>query len=121
MNTCDSCRHYFMEYKIFTVTSLYILEVLCFIKKNQRQFQHNFHIHGYNTRGKTDLHTERCNTTVFQKTVVNMGIKLHNRLSVRRKTMKDFRIFKKGLKCLFLNNYFYTIIEFLQFYRSKYW
>jgi len=37
VNTCDSCRYYFMEYKILTVASLYILEVLCFIKKKSKE------------------------------------------------------------------------------------
>jgi hypothetical protein len=36
VNTCDSCRHTIMEYRILTVASLYILEVLCFIKKNSK-------------------------------------------------------------------------------------
>lgn len=33
---------------------------------------------------------------LYFRRVVNIGIKLYSRLSVRRKTMNDFRSFKKG-------------------------
>ena len=45
-----SCRHIFMEYRILTVASLYILEVLCFIKKFKGNLKHNSHIHGSNKK-----------------------------------------------------------------------
>jgi len=57
VKTRDSCTHIFIEYRILTVALLYILAVLCFIKKFKGNLKHNFHFHGYNTRDKTDLHT----------------------------------------------------------------
>ena len=39
LNTCNFCKHIFMDYRILTVASLYILELLCFIKKFQREFK----------------------------------------------------------------------------------
>jgi len=39
VKTCNSCRHIFMEYRPQTVASLYILEVLCIIKKIQREYK----------------------------------------------------------------------------------
>ena len=39
VNTCDSCRHIFVDYRILTEASRYILEVLSFIKKIQREFK----------------------------------------------------------------------------------
>jgi len=77
------------------VASLYILEVLCFIKKCKGNLKHNPHIHGYNSRGKIDLHTQNCNTALFRKSVVNMGVKLHSRLPERIKTLSDFKSLKK--------------------------
>ena len=117
VKTCDSCRHITMEYRSLTEASLYILEVLCCIKKFKGNIKHNFHIHGYNTRGKIELHTQSCNTALFQKSVVNMGVKLYNRLPERIKTLNDFKSFKKEVKFLLINNSFYTIKEFLQFCR----
>jgi hypothetical protein len=114
----SSFTHIFMEYRILTVDLLYILEVLYFMKKFKMNIKHNFHIHGYNTQGKSDLHTQSCHTTLFQKSVVNMDVKLYNSLPERIKTLIAFQTFKKEVKCLLLNNSFTTIQEFLQFYRS---
>ena len=61
----DSCKHIFMEYGISTVASLYILQALCSIKKFKGNLKHDFHFHGYNTRGKTNLHKQSCTTALF--------------------------------------------------------
>jgi hypothetical protein len=66
----ESCRQKFKKDRIHTVTSLYMLEVLCFIKKYKGNLKHNFAIHEHNTRGKYDLHTQFCNTSLFQKSVI---------------------------------------------------
>jgi len=55
-----------------TVALIYILEVLCFIQKLKGNWKLIFHINGYSTRGKTDLHTQTCNTALFKKSVVNV-------------------------------------------------
>jgi hypothetical protein len=47
--------------------------------------------HGYNTRGKIELHTQCCN----HKSVVNMHVTLYNRLPERIKTLIDIKSFKK--------------------------
>jgi hypothetical protein len=66
----DSCIHIFMEYGILTVASLYIFEALCSIKKFKGNLKHDFHFHGYNTRGKINLHKQsycsgRCQRILF--------------------------------------------------------
>jgi len=61
---------------------------------------------------------QSCHTTLFQKSFVNMGVKLYNRLPERIKTLLDFKSFRKEVKLLLLNNSVYKIKEFLQLYRS---
>lgn len=39
VNAQNSCRHIFVDYRILTVASLSILEVLCYIKEIQREFK----------------------------------------------------------------------------------
>jgi hypothetical protein len=68
----ESCRQTFKENKILTVTSLYMLEVMCFIKKYKCNVKHNYAIHEHNAISKYDLHTQFCNTSLFQKSVINM-------------------------------------------------
>ena len=71
-------------------------------------------IHEHNTRSKYNLHTQFCNITLFQKSVLNMGVKLYNFLPSKIKKLDDFNRFKKEVKSAWLNNSFYTIEEFLQ-------
>jgi hypothetical protein len=37
-------------------------------------------VYEYNTKSKDDFHVPNCSTTTFKKSVINMGIKLYNRL-----------------------------------------
>jgi len=60
-----------------TMLRLYVLEVLCFIKKYKGSLKQNCMIHEHNTRNNYDLHTEFCNTSSYQKSVINMGIRLY--------------------------------------------
>ena len=63
----ESCRQKFEENKILTVTSMYILEVLCFTKKHIGVLKRNYEIHEHNTRNKYDLHIQPHNTSLLQK------------------------------------------------------
>jgi hypothetical protein len=80
-----SCRSLFGDFKILTVTSLYIFEILCFLKKNKIYITQYSDIHKYNTKGKQDLYVQLCNTSHCNKSVFNMGIKIHNNLSAELK------------------------------------
>jgi hypothetical protein len=85
-----------MEFRILTVALLYILEVLCFIKKKFKgNLKHNFHSHDYNARGNIGLETKSCDTALLQKSVANMGAKLYSRLPDRIKTLNYFESLKK--------------------------
>jgi len=60
------------------VTCLYILEVLCYIKRYKGNLKQNLSNHGHNTRSKLNFHVQFCNTVLFQKSVVSIWIKLYN-------------------------------------------
>jgi hypothetical protein len=63
-----------------SVASLYFLEVLCCVKKYKESLKQNFMILEHITRSKYDLHTQFCNTALFQKSVLNTGVKLYKNL-----------------------------------------
>jgi hypothetical protein len=113
LKKCDSCKQKFKESRILTVTSLYVLEVLCFIKKYKGSLKQNFLIHEHNTRSKYDLHTEFCNTPLFRKSVMNMGISLYKHLPKEIKKLDNFHCFRKKVKSILLSKSFYTLEEFL--------
>ena len=89
----ESCRHIFREFQILTLASVYILEVLCFIKKYQGNLKQNFRIHGHNTRNTFDLHTCYCSTVLYQRSVTNTGITLFNTLPILIKQLDNHKGF----------------------------
>jgi hypothetical protein len=111
----ESCRQSFKEYGILTVTSLYILEVLCYIKKHKADLIQNIHIHNYKTRLNKDYHVKFCRTTLFKRSVVNMGIEWYSKLPNKIKNMEGFLTLKKKLISFLSNHSFYTINEFVSF------
>ena len=112
LKTGESCRLKFKELRILTVISLYVLEVLCYMKKYRGSISENSVIHEHNTRRKTDLHIQSCRKSLFQKSVINIGIKLFNHLPSELKQLHDFKQFRKKLKLLLLNKPLYTLKEY---------
>jgi hypothetical protein len=96
------------------VTSRCVLEVLCFVKKYKGNVKQNFMIHEHNMRSKYDLHTQFRNTSLFQKSVLNMGVKLYKYLPSKIKKLDNFDCFKKEVQLVLLNNSFFTLEEFSQ-------
>jgi hypothetical protein len=74
----------------------------------------NFAIHEHNTRSKYGLHTQFCNTYLFQKSVINTGVKLYKYLPSKIKKLENFKCFRKEMKLVLLKNSFYMLEEFYQ-------
>jgi hypothetical protein len=109
----EYCRQTFKENRILMVTSLFVLEILCFVKKYKGNWKHNFSIHKHNTRSKYDLHTQICNTSLLQKSVINMAVKLYTYLSSKIKKLENFNCFRKEIKLVLLKNWFYMLEGFI--------
>ena len=52
---------------------------------------------------------------LFQKSVVNMGLKLYNKVPENVNKLNYFKLFKKELKSVLLSHFFYSVAKFLQF------
>jgi hypothetical protein len=91
-----------------------VLEVLCFIKKYMGDLKQNCEIHGHNMRSKYDLHAQTSNTSLLQKSVLHMGIRLYKHLPLKIKKLDNFNQFRKEVKSTLLKNLFYKLEEFLQ-------
>ena len=87
INKYESCRQKFKENRILTVTSMYVLEVLCYIKKYRGDRKHNCEIDECNTRSKYDLHTQSRNTSLLQNSVLHMGVRLYKCLPLKIKSL----------------------------------
>jgi hypothetical protein len=96
LKTGESFTLKFKELKTLTVISLYMLEVLSYMKKYRGSITENSVIHEHNTRRKTDLHIQSCRTSLFQKSVINIVIKLFNHLPSELKQLHDFNSLEKN-------------------------
>ena len=76
--------------------------------------KNNSEIHGHNTRRKQGLHIQQFNTALYQKSIMNMGIKLYNKLPIRIKQLDTYKSFKKEVKTFLVHNAVYTIEEFYE-------
>jgi hypothetical protein len=111
----QSCRQIFEKYQILTLTSLYIFEVLCYLKKNKVYNICNYNICEYNTRGKQDLHVSSCKTAGFKKRVIIMSVAFYNRVPNKISELGSLKSFKTGLKKFLLNHMFYSLQEFFNY------
>nr|AGM32821.1 hypothetical protein [Coptotermes formosanus] len=111
----ESCRPICKELKIFTVICSFIFETLCLFRKYNIYQVRNSNFHGYDTRRKDDFYIFQCNTSLYEKSVVNMSIRLHNSLPSELKVLGDFKKFKRALKSFLLYNPFYSLSEFFTY------
>ena len=72
-----SCRQLFKELSILTIASLYILEVISYLRRHHQFAELNSNIHAYITRRKMDIHIQSYKTDLYKRSVVNMRSKLY--------------------------------------------
>jgi len=71
-------------------------------------------VYEYDIRRKCDFHVLRCNTLLFERSVINVGIRMYNKMPTKIKQLESFRDFKQRLK-FFLLDHFYSLNEFFLF------
>lgn len=111
-----SCRQYFRELNILPLPSLYILEVLTFVKNNLHLFHSNAHFHEYPTRRRGDLCVARHRTALYERGPRYVGLKLYNMLPGEFKILSRVG-FRAVLKRELQREAFYSINEYTEYYR----
>jgi hypothetical protein len=111
----DSCRELFKNLKILTLVSQYIYSVVIFIIENRSEYICNYNFHKRNTRQVTNLHQPMVSLSLYQKGLINMGIKIFNNLP---SFIKGSHVTPQKLKLLIRNflysNTFYTLDEYFE-------
>jgi hypothetical protein len=99
----DSCKPLFIEYKILTVYSLYILESAKFVKKHPEKFSKNSDhpdTRYFDTRNTTykenDLCVKPCRNTNFTQNPLIMLARIWNHLPDRIKIINDEKLLTIG-------------------------
>jgi hypothetical protein len=70
----------FKDLSILPVPFMYMSEIICHIKLHIEKLKQNAAIHNHNTCQKLNLHVQFCRTNALKKGVMNMGIRLYNKL-----------------------------------------
>ena len=107
----DDCRDGFASLGILTFPSVYILECLLYLKKNEQQYKSNGDVHFYHTRYRDDLVTGYCRLRRCQDGPRSLAIKFFNRLpnNVRSLPLKRF---KTRVREFLIENSFYSFDEY---------
>lgn len=117
-----SCKTLFREANIMTLPSIYIYELLKYVKTNESKFQLNSDVHSHNTRDKSKIHYQGRKLKVSQRDIMYIGVKCFNFLPTCLKDL-EFQNFKKNVKRILIQAELYSLSEFfscdLAFYCSQ--
>jgi len=102
----DSCTQHFQDLKILTVPSLYILEVISYVK------DFNLippHYHNHNTRNKNLNPSMQHRLKIYETKPEYMGLKLFSKLPLDLKKITSPKRFKIALKDFLIHQCYYQI------------
>jgi hypothetical protein len=103
------------------LVSQYIFSVVIFIMDNRDDNICNYDVHKRNTRQESNLHQPTVSLALYQKGIINMGIKIYNNLpSFIKETYTTPKIFKSLLKNFLYSNSFYSLDEYFNYNVSQY-
>ena len=110
----DAVRDKFVDLKLLTLPSIYILHSLLFIADNLCQYTTNSGVHNHLTRAACDIRTPFLRLEHSRNAENYYGPIFYNKLPNHIKGLGK-NLFKRELKNVLLNNAFYSIKEFLDF------
>jgi hypothetical protein len=84
----SSCRQLFKELDLLPLPCMYIFELVCYIKSHFGEVDQNSVVHNHNTCQKLNLHVQFCRTNVVKNGIMNMGIRLYNRIPNKIREVK---------------------------------
>lgn len=113
LQTTDSCKPYFIMYKILTLPSIYILETIMFVRKNPKLFPRRADQFPRNRRDQTQLCVPPCRTALMRKSVFHIAPIVYNKLPKSWKELNNVHL-KRKLKTHLVNKAYYNINEFLE-------
>lgn len=112
LKVTDSCKPYFEQYKILTLPSLYILEVVMFVKCNPHLFPRLEDVAHRNRRDNSKLCLHPCKTALMRRSIFCMAPIVYNKLPKIWRELNTEAL-KRRLKLFLVQRAYYNIKEFL--------
>jgi hypothetical protein len=114
-----SCREFFKLLKILPLYAQYIYSLLMLVINNRNLFLDNADLYSIKTRNSCNLHLPLPRLTKYKKGAHYAGIWLFNHLPTSIKnTANETKVFKKTLKKSLMDNSFYPVDEFINFWEK---
>jgi hypothetical protein len=107
------CKPLFRKLNIFTLYSLYILQITVQIKIQYDRLQKVKDSHQHFTRNGDNLNVSLCKTATMQLSPEQMGIKIFNKLPINIKHAASTNMFKERIKLLLMDKACYSVKEFI--------
>jgi hypothetical protein len=76
----SSCRQLFKDLKLLPLPCMYISELVCYIKSHFGELDQNIAVHNHSIHQKLNFRVQFCRTNVSKNCVMNMGIRLYNKI-----------------------------------------
>jgi hypothetical protein len=114
IDNTQSCKPYFIKYRLMTLTSIYVHDLCIFVYKNITAFRRIQDTHTLNTRHKERLFLPRSRTKMLNNSPYYMAIKVYNKLPVDIKNCQTFTLFSKRIKQYLINKCLYNINEYFE-------
>lgn len=112
LKTMDSCKPYFIEHKILTLPSLYIIEMAIFVKNNPNMFPKLSDLIERNRRDNNIACRQTGKTALLQKSAICMAPRIYNKIPKSLREL-NINIFKIKFKKILLDKCYYSIHDFL--------
>lgn len=117
----ESCKPHFINLRILTLISIYILEVCKFVRKNLQLFPQarDKYTCTQNLRYLNKLAMPQSRLGLHSSSTYVMAIKVYNSIPEIIASEIQYNKFVKKLKIFLINHSFYTLQEFLDFNKYK--
>lgn len=109
------CRLYFKQEGILTIPCMYILESVCYVRKNIKDLKKCGDINKYTTRSASNLYVPAHRITQVEKGPFISSIKMYNHLPENIKNGGSFNHFKHLVKQFLIEHCFYSVREYNEY------
>jgi hypothetical protein len=79
------------------------------IKSHFGELDQNIPVHNHNTCQKLNLHAQFCRTNVSKNGVINIGIKLYNKIPNKIREVRKMKQFKRVFRSYLVQHVFYSV------------
>jgi hypothetical protein len=77
------------------------------------ELDQNIAVHNHNTRQKLNFHVQFCRTNVYKNDVMNMGIRLYNKVPNKIREVGKMGQFKRVFRSYLVQQVFYSVEEYM--------